>query len=62
MSFDVVSLSTTIPIKLAKQILYDRLSFDDELPNRTNVTVSEIMAALDVCFDSTNFVYKGVTN
>ena len=61
MSFDVVSLFTTIPINLAKQIVYDRLSFDDELPNRTNLTVSEIMAALDICFDSTNFVYKGVT-
>ena len=60
-SFDVVSLLTTIPINLAKQIVYDRLSFDDELPNRTNLTVSEIMAALDICFDSTNFVYKGVT-
>ena len=61
MSFDVVSLFTTIPINLVKQIVHDRLSFDDELPNRTNLTLSEIMAALDICFDATTFVYKGVT-
>ena len=61
MSCDVVSLFTTIPINLAKQIVYDRLRFDDELPNRTNLTVSEIIEAFDVCFDSTTFVYKGVT-
>ena len=60
-SFDVVSLFTTIPINLAKQIVYDRLSFDDELPNRINLSVSEIIAALNICFDSSTFVYKGVT-
>ena len=56
-SFDVVSLFATIPINLAKQMVYDRLSFDKELPNRTNLTVSEFMTALDICFDSTTFVY-----
>ena len=60
-SLDVVSLFTTIPINLARQIEYDCLSFDDELPNCTNLTVSEIMTALDTCFDSTTFVHTGVT-
>ena len=40
-SFDVVSLCTTIPLDLAKKIVFDRLSSDSHLEDRTTLRVPE---------------------
>ena len=58
MSFDVISLFTTIPLDLAKQIVFDRLSSDSHLEDRTTLSVPELMEALDICFSSTSFTFQ----
>ena len=57
-SFDVITLFTTIPLDLAKQIVFDRLSSDSHLQDRTTLSVPELMKALDICFSSTSFTFQ----
>ena len=57
-SFDVVSLFTTMPLDLAKQIVFDRLSSDSHLEDRTTLSVPKIMEALDICFSLTPFTFQ----
>ena len=57
-SFDVVSLFTTIPLDLAKQIVFDRLSGDPHLEDLTTLSVPELIEALDICFSSTSFTFQ----
>ena len=64
MSFDVVSLFTSIPLETARAIVLDRLRNDCTLEDRTSLTITELTEALDVCLTSTYFTYKttNVTN
>ena len=55
MSFDVVSLFTSIPLETARAIVLDRLSNDCTLEDRTNLTITELTEALDICLTSTYF-------
>ena len=57
-SFDVVSLFTSIPVKLAIQVAKDLLSNDDTLQDRTTIPVDDIVGLLDFCLSSTNFKYN----
>ena len=58
-SFDVISLFTTKPLDLAKQIVFDRLvSSDSHLEDRTTLSVPELMEALDICFCSISFTFQ----
>ena len=59
MSFDVVSLFTSIPLETARAIVLDRLSNDCTLEDRTNLTITELTEALDICLTSTYFTYTG---
>ena len=47
-SFDVVSLFTSIPVKLAIQVAKDLLSNDDTLQDRTTIPVDDIVDFLFV--------------
>ena len=53
-SFDVVSLFTIIPLDLANQIVFDKLSSDSHLEDCTTLSVPELMEALGICFSSTS--------
>ena len=57
-SFDVVSLFTSVPLKTAKIIVANRVRDDCILGGRTSLTVPELMEALDICLQSSFFVYN----
>jgi len=40
--------------------VFDSLSNDSHLDDRTTLTIAEIMEALDICFSATFFVYQDV--
>ena len=49
--FDVVSLFTKIPVKLALQVAQERLNSDDTLSDLTKLSVKEIMSLLSLCLN-----------
>ena len=51
-SFDVVSLFTSVPLKTAKTIVSNRVGDDCTLRRRTSLTVPELIEALDICLQS----------
>jgi len=57
-SFDFVSLFTSIPVELAIQVAKDLLSNDDTLQDRTTIPVDDIVDLLDFCLLTTNFKYN----
>ena len=57
-SFDVVSLFTSVPIDLARSVVLKRLSSDCTLVDRTDLCVDDIMKAFDTCIKATFFVYQ----
>ena len=59
-SFDVVSLFTTIPVNLALQVARQRLEADDTLSDRTTLNVAEIMSLLSLCLNATFFRFREV--
>ena len=58
--FDVVSLFTSVPLKTAKTIVANLVDGDCTLGGRTSLTVPELMEALDICLQSSFFVYNDV--
>ena len=56
-SFDVVSLFSSIPINRAIEVARKRLLADDSLEERTYLTVDEV-CKLEFCLASTNLAYK----
>ena len=59
-SFDVVSLFTSVPLKTAKTIVANRVGDDCTLGERTSLAVPEIMEALNICLQLSFFVYNDV--
>ena len=59
-SFDVVSLFTSVPLKTAKNIVLRRLSNDSSLAERTTLSLTELEIALDLCFNSSFFTYNNI--
>ena len=59
MSFDVVSLFTSIPVDLAVQIAAVRLENDQSLHERTSLSAKEIIELLEFCLKSTEFLFRG---
>ena len=58
-SFDVISLFTKVPTRLAVKTARQRLEADESLKDRTSLTVDEIIHLLQFCLDATSFTYKG---
>ena len=59
-SFNVVSLFTSVPLKTAKTVVANRVGDDCTLGERTSLTVPELMEALDICLHASFFVYNDV--
>ena len=60
LSFDVVSLFTSIPVGLAIQVATDVLSNDETLQDRSTIPVDDIVDLLDFCLSTTNFKYNNI--
>ena len=56
-SFDVVSLFTSIPVDVAVNVAHNRLVNDENLQERTALPVTDIIKLLDFCLSTTNFQY-----
>ena len=58
-SFDVISLFTKIPVDVAKTVVLGRLKKDDTLDDRSDLTLTDIMIALNLCLDKTYLYFRG---
>ena len=59
-SFDVVSLFTSIPTSDVLNLFFRLLNQDNFLCDRTNLSVNDIIEALSICLKSTVFSFKNV--
>ena len=58
-SFDVISLFTKIPVDVAKTVELERLKKEDALDDRSDLTLTDIMTALNLCLDNTYLYFRG---
>ena len=59
MSYDVKVLFTSVPIQSALNIIKKHLEEDNELQQRTSLTVNHITCLLEFCLKSTCFTFQG---
>ena len=57
-SFDVISLFTSIPVDLALNVTKDKLERDRQLSTRLNISVSNILRLLEFVLKNSYFTYK----
>ena len=57
-SYDVVNLYPSIPVKEATEVLIDQLSKDDELKKYTKLTIREIKSLIDICVSRCYFIWN----
>ena len=60
-SFDVVSLFTTIPVQKTCNYIRTKLEQDDTLALRTNLTIDDIISLLDFTLSNNCVIYNDVT-
>ena len=58
-SYNVTSLFTSVPIQPVLNIIHQRLTTDQNLKNRTSMTINHIINLLEFCLNSTSFVFQG---
>ena len=58
-SFDVISLFTKIPVDVAKTVVLEQLKKNDTLNDRSDLTLTDIMTALNLCLDNTYLYFRG---
>ena len=58
-SYDVTSLFTSVPIQPVLNIIHQRLTTDQDLKNRTSMTIKHIINLLEFCLNSASFVFQG---
>ena len=59
MSFDVKALFTSVPIQPAIQVIQKLLEEDQDLKQRTSMSVNHIISLIEFCLRSTYFTFKG---
>ena len=59
-SFDVVSLFTSVPVDHAIDIVVNLLDCDDSLSSRTQLSSQDIKTGLEICSKSTLFSFRNV--
>ncbi|XP_068697117.1 uncharacterized protein [Montipora foliosa] len=59
-SFDIKSLFTSIPVDLALTIVNERLQKDQDLAERTNMAISNIMRLLDFVLNHNFFKHNNI--
>ena len=59
MSYDVKALFTSVPIQPAISIITNLLEEDQELQQRTSLSVNNIASLLEFCLKSTYFTFQG---
>ena len=59
LSHDVISLFTNVPIQKALEIIRQRLTDDDTLKSRTNLTVDDIVELTEFILTTTYFTSRG---
>ncbi len=58
-SFDVRALFTSVPLKKIIEVIQRLLERDKTLRDRTNMSISNILALLAFCLENTYFVFRG---
>ena len=58
-SYDVKALFSSVPIQPVLNIIKNKLENDQQLQQRTSMSVSQITSLLEYCFRSTYFVFQG---
>ena len=58
-SYDVKALFTSVPVDPFIQIVQQKLSQDPTLPQRTNMSIQQIMKLLEFCLKNTYFLFQG---
>ena len=58
-SYHVTSLFTSVPIQPVLNIIQQRLTTDQDLQNRTSMSIQHIINLLEFCLNSTSFVFQG---
>ena len=59
-SFDVTALFMSIPVTEAVSVIKDRLNQDTTLKDRCELSVNQIITLLEICLNTTYFIYDGV--
>ena len=59
MSYDVKALFTSVPTKKASNIIKQMLEEDQELSQKTALTIENIISLLEFCITSTYFSFQG---
>ena len=57
-SYDVVNLYPTVPLKKATEVVLDLLKKDDDLKKHTKLTLSEIKKLLELCLSKCYFIWN----
>ena len=58
-SYDVVSMYTKVPVDESLNLIRTRLEADDDLQNRTNLSIADLLKACTLCLHSTYFSFRG---
>ena len=58
-SFDVKALFTSVPVQPSIQIVKQRLQQDNTFPQRTSMSIPQIISLLEFCLTHTYFLFQG---
>ena len=58
-SYDVKALFTSVPVDCAINIVKQRLTQDPTLPQRTQMSIPQIVTLLEFCLKNTYFLFQG---
>ena len=57
--YDVKALFTSVPVQPSIQIVKQRLQQDNTLPQRTSMSIPQIISLLEFCLTHTYFLFQG---